>query len=66
MSVTGMCDVCEARTAEHSCPQCGANVCEKHFDREFELCMTCAPTGGASPPGSRPDVTDDDVDTFQF
>jgi hypothetical protein len=65
MSVTGICDICENRTAEYSCSQCGSNVCAKHYDSEFEACLQCAPSGA----GERPDGTpgdDSDVDTFQI
>jgi len=63
MSVTGLCDVCEDRTAAHSCPQCGAVVCEKHFDEEFEVCLRCAPAGETRPDSPSPE---DDFDTFQL
>lgn len=63
MSVTGLCEICERRTAEHSCRQCGSVVCAKHFDSGFESCLECAPTHGDQS-GSGSDDTD--VDTFQI
>ncbi|MFB6189714.1 MAG: hypothetical protein ABEI57_07495 [Halapricum sp.] len=66
MSVTGVCDICERRTAEHSCPQCGAVVCDEHFDDEFGVCMRCAPTGRRSDDDRPDDRPDDDVDTFRM
>lgn len=64
MSVTGLCEICENRTAEHSCLQCGAVVCEKHFDQEFDVCLQCAPAGGDQP--GRGPSDDSDVDTFRI
>jgi hypothetical protein len=65
MSVTGLCEICENRTAEHSCSQCGSVVCEKHYETEFQVCMQCAPSGtGDQPDGTSRD--DSDVDTFQI
>lgn len=42
MSVTGLCQVCEARQATQQCPRCGALVCEKHYDAELGYCTQCA------------------------
>jgi len=42
MSVTGLCQVCEAAPARHQCPQCGQQVCVDHFDEETGLCQACA------------------------
>jgi hypothetical protein len=64
MSITGLCDICEDRTAEHSCPQCGTVVCERHYDEEFGACMRCAPTG--SPSSDHEHRESDDFETFQL
>lgn len=64
MSVTGLCDICENRTADRSCPQCGAVVCEKHFDEEFGACMRCAPARG--PSQEHEPSEGEDFDTFQL
>jgi len=42
MSVTTVCQVCEAATATHTCDACGAAVCAAHYDRETGLCSDCA------------------------
>ncbi|WP_251342393.1 hypothetical protein [Haloplanus halophilus] len=42
MSVTTICQVCEAATASHTCDGCGASVCADHYDRATGLCSTCA------------------------
>ncbi|QZP37493.1 hypothetical protein [Halobaculum magnesiiphilum] len=42
MSVTGLCQICERETASHTCPGCGAVVCDDHWDGERRLCADCA------------------------
>jgi len=42
MSVRGLCQVCEAATAEHQCPRCGSLVCPTHYDEATGLCADCA------------------------
>lgn len=42
MSLSGLCQVCESTTAEHTCTQCGKQVCEKHFDQTHGVCVQCA------------------------
>jgi hypothetical protein len=41
MSVTDVCQVCESAPGRHTCPQCGALVCDDHFDRASGLCVQC-------------------------
>ncbi|USZ67645.1 hypothetical protein NGM10_13020 [Halorussus salilacus] len=66
MSVTGLCQICESREAEHSCPNCGNQVCERHWNDGMDLCVQCAPTGENVDPDrvSPEDLDDDDVMTF--
>ena len=59
MSVSGLCQICESRTAEDRCENCGALVCSGHYERGLGLCADCAAT--AQPGGER-----DDVDTHRF
>lgn len=42
MSITGVCQVCESAEGRHSCEQCGALVCDTHFERVEGLCSQCA------------------------
>lgn len=42
MSVSGLCQICESRQAEYRCENCGALVCEVHYDRDLALCTDCA------------------------
>lgn len=69
MSVTGLCQICEAAEAKHDCNRCGKLVCNDHWDRESSLCVECvAETGGGrertpAGPGSEdvvPPETDED------
>lgn len=46
MSVSGLCTICEAAQARHSCDACGALVCDDHYDRESGRCVNCARPGG--------------------
>ncbi|WP_199174700.1 hypothetical protein [Halegenticoccus soli] len=46
MSVTGVCQICEAAEATHACDQCGTLVCERHYDREHGVCVRCAASLG--------------------
>jgi|AntRauTorcE11898_2_1112593.scaffolds.fasta_scaffold09844_3 hypothetical protein len=41
MSVSGLCQVCESSGAEESCERCGALVCERHYDGEHAMCVSC-------------------------
>lgn len=68
MSVTGLCQICEQRDAEHSCPNCGTLACEQHWDETTDLCAQCAATiqGGQTDQGSRPAASDlDDEDLLR-
>lgn len=55
MSVSTLCQVCESREAEHTCERCGRNVCARHYDDAFGLCVNCAEAadgdGQANGPG---------------
>jgi hypothetical protein len=42
MSVEGLCQVCESRTADYKCDRCGAMVCRIHYDAEMGFCADCA------------------------
>lgn len=42
MSISGLCQVCETRQAEHQCTNCGALVCDVDFERGPGLCVNCA------------------------
>lgn len=50
MSVEGLCQICENRTADHQCNRCGALVCQVHYDAETGLCADCA---SEAAPGDR-------------
>ncbi|WP_254532593.1 hypothetical protein [Natrinema gelatinilyticum] len=58
MSVSGLCQICESRPAQHQCPNCGAFVCELHYDDELGLCADCA---AQARPGRPEDV---DINRF--
>ncbi|MFP4589868.1 MAG: hypothetical protein ACLFMX_06800 [Halobacteriales archaeon] len=52
MSVTGLCEICEAAPARHRCERCGAVVCDDHHDAQLGLCTVCARQArGGQPPG---------------
>ncbi|WP_193308754.1 hypothetical protein [Halorubrum halophilum] len=42
MSVTGVCQICEAVPARHGCPQCGSAVCDSHWTDTLGVCTSCA------------------------
>ena len=42
MSLTGLCQVCEAATAGHACDRCGRAVCDDHWDEAARACSGCA------------------------
>lgn len=42
MSVTGLCQVCQAAEARFSCGRCGSLVCGDHHDRSTGYCVECA------------------------
>jgi hypothetical protein len=42
MSFAGVCQVCESAEARYTCDQCGAAVCETHYDARYGLCTRCA------------------------
>lgn len=47
MSVTGLCQICEAAEASQRCDNCGALVCTDHYEPGLGLCTRCAETGGS-------------------
>lgn len=57
MSLSGLCQVCESTTAEHSCDQCGTQVCDEHYDQMQGVCVRCATEleqGGTGVGGDEP------------
>jgi hypothetical protein len=42
MSVSGLCQVCEAARADHRCPNCGSLVCDDHYAADAGVCADCA------------------------
>jgi hypothetical protein len=46
MSVSGLCSVCETREARYSCENCGALVCQAHYQESRGVCADCACGGG--------------------
>ncbi len=60
MSVSGVCQVCESAEATQTCPNCGAMVCDDHYDRELSVCTRCASaarqSGGETAEIDRSDV----------
>ncbi len=54
MSVSGLCEICESRTAEQRCRNCGTFACQAHYEPGKGLCADCAAT--AQP--ARHDETD--------
>ncbi|WP_226023293.1 hypothetical protein [Halomicrobium salinisoli] len=68
MSVTGLCEICEAPSVEHTCDRCGQLVCERHFDEDAGVCVECASEMGQPDRPKQPDDEDmpDGVDTYEF
>ncbi|ERH12869.1 MAG: hypothetical protein J07HB67_01895 [halophilic archaeon J07HB67] len=58
MSVTGLCQICEAATAREACTTCGAAVCRDHYDETTGVCGTCAGSHGSGPRWARCDGID--------
>ncbi|KZN25934.1 MULTISPECIES: hypothetical protein [unclassified Haladaptatus] len=69
MSVSGLCQICEAAEATHDCDRCGALVCDEHWNRSSGYCVECAAELGVggeqnrtpSGPGAE-DITPPDTD----
>jgi len=64
MSVSGLCEICESREAEHGCDRCGALVCARHFRTTRGFCAHCARAMGED--GRNPEDGPSPGDTFQF
>ncbi|WP_313691340.1 hypothetical protein [Halorarum halobium] len=67
MSVSGLCQICEAKEGRFTCDNCGAFVCEDHYDRTEGLCADCLRLvrgGDEDRPGGRdgPDTADGEDD----
>ncbi|WP_152418364.1 zinc finger HIT domain-containing protein [Halorubrum aidingense] len=41
MSVTGLCQICEAATARYTCGRCGRVVCGDHWNDAGGACTAC-------------------------
>jgi hypothetical protein len=59
MSVSGLCQICESRQAQHRCDNCGTLACEEHYESGMGLCADCAAQ-------AQPDRNADDVDIHRF
>ncbi|WP_227133458.1 hypothetical protein [Halorubellus salinus] len=59
MSVSGLCQICESNAAEESCERCGALVCERHYDGEHAMCVSCVAEIARGDPGDRGGRDDD-------
>lgn len=68
MSVSGLCEICEAATIEDQCDRCGRLVCEDHYDRETGLCTDCAAEARRPTDGEEKDDRDypDGVGEYEF
>lgn len=55
MSVTGLCQICESKPAQHRCDNCGTLACSDHYEQEMGLCVDCA---SRADPGRQIDETD--------
>ncbi|MFC6726375.1 hypothetical protein ACFQE1_18805 [Halobium palmae] len=44
MSFSGVCQICESAEADYACQECGAFVCDAHFDRRSRSCVDCSPS----------------------
>jgi hypothetical protein len=67
MSVTGLCELCEAESVEDGCDRCGRLVCVDHYDEPTGLCTACLSEFGDRREG-RGDSREypDGVDEYQF
>ncbi len=74
MSVSGLCEICDRPSVEHTCDRCGKLVCERHWDEDLGVCVQCAgqlegDSGEPLPDDADPvDPSDgpDGVDTYEF
>ncbi|MFW5895997.1 MAG: hypothetical protein ACOCUA_01285 [archaeon] len=41
MSISGLCQICEAAEASHRCDRCGNLVCDDHFEATRGYCVDC-------------------------
>jgi methionyl-tRNA synthetase len=64
MSVSGLCQVCNAAEAVDRCDRCGTVVCEDHLNEGLGICVSCsAEVPGAGEGG---DDSHPDVDRYEF
>lgn len=61
MSITGLCQICESRPADHRCDGCGTLACDVHFESDRGLCVDCVAQADPTRPAN-----DEDVDVHRF
>jgi len=66
MSLSGLCEICQRPTVEHTCDRCGNLVCDRHFEQRLGVCAECGAEMGHPGSPERADDRSDDVDTYQF
>jgi hypothetical protein len=68
MSVSGLCEICTTREAEHVCDRCGSMVCDEHVDETTGYCVECVAELGQTDTDHIPQGEDlpDGVDTYEF
>lgn len=66
MSLSGLCEICERPSVEHTCDRCGKLVCDRHFDDSVAVCVDCATEVGGGPPAGDRETGPDGVDTYRF
>lgn len=67
MSLSGLCEVCQTPSVEHTCDRCGQLVCDTHFDETVGVCVECASEVGRQPdPVGQDQGGPDGTDTYQF
>jgi hypothetical protein len=67
MSVTGLCEICERPSSQHSCDKCGKLVCQDHHDEETGVCTKCLTELDGDDRRRQPtEDMPDGVDTYEF
>lgn len=67
MSVSGLCEICERPSVEHTCDRCGKLVCDRHWDDASGVCVECAAElGEGDPQPDDPSDMPDGVDTYEY